>query len=360
MLTRFCAVLVLISVISLQFAIGQVNAPIIRTQVIQGGSIDDIQLFSTENIRTIDAFAENMSGEGFNRDIDNSGFFNLRYQADPDFEGVDIAIFETQESLFGPPSFVTIEIEVVRSIIEAYDDFISSNPAESIRIDVMDNDASSTGSMSIIGIDATFGGQFEIIGQTEISFTPDSAFRGIANATYIVVDDLGTTSSAHLFVKVGDDSIESENVVFVHVVHEPLLILLDSDGFELAPDAELLFGQLNQVSSFAYQYQANLFTEGIESFSLINNDGDTKEIEISLIKTIDNNSTLIDDNAYTVPGEVVVIDSEANDYRTNGVIIDHSDELLYVSGVFIYEPDESFQGVKEFFYTVDDLSLIHI
>jgi len=36
------------------------------------------------------------------------------------------------------------------------------------------------------------------------------------------------------------------------------------------------------------------------------------------------------------------------------VIIDHSDELIYISGVFVYEADNDFEGVKELFYTVHD------
>ena len=202
MLTRFCAVLVLILMTSLQSAIGQINAPIIRTQVVQGTSIDNIQLFSTENIRTIDAFSENMSGEGFNRDIDNAGFFKLRYQADPNFEGIDMAIFETQESLFGPPSFVTVEIEVVRSIIEAHDDFGMMDPQGIYQIEVLANDLSSSNGLEILEIEASFGGQFVIDGSNSISFTPDSSFVGLASASYIVGDSLGTTSSANAFIQV--------------------------------------------------------------------------------------------------------------------------------------------------------------
>ena len=354
MLTRFCAVLVLILMISLQSAIGQVNAPVIRTQVVQGTSIDNIQLFSTENIRTINAFSENMSGEGFNRDIDNAGLFNLRYQADPNFEGVDLAIFETQESLFGPPSYVTVEIEVVRSIVEAYDDFGMMDPQGIYQIEVLSNDQSSSGDLEILEIEASFGGQFVIDGSNSISFTPDSSFVGLASASYIVGDSLGTTSSANAFIQVMGVELSSGTIEYLHVVSDPLLIILEGNGYNLSPDSELLFGELTQLAPFAYEYTSDLFIEGIESFTLIDDEGHTKEIEISLVKTIDNNSVLVPDEAYTVPGEFVVIDALANDFRNNGVIIDHSDELIYISGVFVYEADNDFEGVKELFYTVHD------
>ena len=354
MLTRFCAVLVLILVISLQSATGQVNAPIIRTQVVQGTSIDNIELFSTENIRTIDAFSENMSGEGFNRNIDNSGYFNLRYQADPNFEGVDVAIFETQESLFGPPSYVTVEIEVVRSIVVANDDFGMMEPQGVYQIEVLSNDHSSSGDLEILKIEASSGGQFVIDGSNSISFTPDSSFVGLASASYIVVDNLGTTSSANAFIQVMGLELSSGTIEYLHVVSDPLLIILDGNGYSLSPDSELLFGELTQLAPFAYEYTSDLFIEGIESFALIDDEGHTKEIEISLVKTIDNNSVLVPDEAYTVPGEFVVIDALANDFRNNGVIIDHSDELIYISGVFVYEADNDFEGVKELFYTVHD------
>ena len=354
MLKRFCAVLVLILVISLQYAIGQVNAPIVRTQVVQGTSIDNIRLFSTENIRTIDAFAENMSGEGFNRDIDNSSYFNLRYQAAPNFEGIDLAIFETQESLFGPPSFVTVEIEVVRSIIDAHDDFGMMDPQGVYQLEVLSNDLSSSEDIEILGIEASFGGQFVIDAQNNISFTPDSSFVGLASASYIVGDPLGTTASANAFIQVMGNELISGAIDYLHVVSDPLLIILEGNGYSLSPDSELVFGELTQLAPFAFEYTSDLFIEGIESFTLIDDQGHTKEIEISLVKTIDNNSLLIPDEAYTVPGEVVVIDALANDYRNNGVIVDHSDELTYVSGIFVYEADENFQGVKEFYYTIHD------
>jgi len=354
MLKRFCTVLVLILVISLQSAIGQVNAPIIRTQVVQGTSINNIRLFSTENIRTIDAFAENMSGEGFNRDIDNSGYFNLRYQADPNFEGIDLAIFETQESLFGPPSFVTVEIEVVRSIIDAHDDFGMMDSQGVYQLEVLSNDLSSSEDLEILGIEASFGGQFVIDAQNNISFTPDSSFVGLASASYIVGDPLGTTASANAFIQVMGNELSSGAIDYLHVVSDPLLIILEGNGYSLSPDSELVFGEVTQLAPFAFEYTSELFIDGIESFTLIDDQGHTKEIEISLIKTIDNNSVLVPDEAYTVPGEFVVIDALANDFRNNGVIIDHSDELIYISGVFVYEADNDFEGVKELFYTVHD------
>ena len=354
MLTRFCEVLVLILMISLRSAIGQINAPVIRTQVVQGTSIDNIQLFSTENIKTIDAFSENMSGEGFNRDIDNSGFFNLRYETDSNFEGLDVAIFETQESLFGPPSFVTVEIEVVRSIIEAHDDFGMMDPQGVYQVEVLANDLSSSNDLEIIGIEASFGGQFVIDDSNSISFTPDSSFVGLASASYIVGDNLGTTASANVFIQVNGNELSSGTIDYLHLVTDPLLIILEGSGYSLSPDSELLFGELIQLAPFAFEYTSELFIEGNESFTLIDNQGNRKDIEITLVKTIDNNSLLIPDEAYTVPGEVVVIDALANDYRNNGVIVDHSDELTYVSGIFVYEADENFQGVKEFYYTIHD------
>lgn len=354
MLKRFCAILVLISCFSLQSAIGQVNAPIIRTKVVQGNSVNNIRLFSTENIRTVDAFSENMSGEGFNIDSDNSGFFNLRYQADADFEGVDLAIFETQESLFGPPSFVTVEIEVVRSIVEAHDDFGMVSPQEVMQLDVLANDETSTGSIEIIEVVASTGGEFVIDNETSIIYTPDSNFVGLASASYIVSDDLGTTAMANAFIQVMGSEVNSGAINYLHVVSDPLLIILEGDGYSLSPESELIFGQLDQLAPFAFEYTSELFVDGIESFTLIDDQGNTKDIEISLVKTIDNNSVLVDDQAYVVPGEFTVIDAVANDFRNNGVVIDHSDELFYVSGVFIYEADDDFEGVKELFYTVHD------
>ena len=354
MLKRFCATLVMILSFLLQSAICQVNAPIIRTKVVQGSSVDNIRLFSTQNIRTVDAFSENMSGEGFNVDNDNSGYFNLRYQADADFEGIDLAIFETQESLFGPPTFVTVEIEVVRSIVEAHDDFGMIDPQEVLTIEVLANDESSSESIEIIEIEASTGGVFTIEDGTRLLFTPDSSFVGLASASYIVGDGLGTTSMANAFVQVIGSEVNPETINYLHVVSDPLLIILEGNGYSLSPESNLLFGELNQLAPFAFEYNSELFVDGIESFTLVDDQGNIKNIEISLVKTVDNNSVLVDDQAYVVPGEFTVIDAVSNDFRNNGVIIDHSDELLYVSGVFIYEADDDFEGVKELFYTVHD------
>ncbi len=352
---RYVAFSVVFFMMAIANLLSQVNNPVNRIKVIQGTSVSNISLFSLNSISTVDAFSENMSGEGFNRDADNGNLYHLRYDADSDFEGIDIAVFETSEFLFGPKSYVTVEIEVVKSIIEANDDFGITSTSENLIVDLVSNDSHSEQDIVLNRIEASNGGSFITLDQSSIEFIPDSNFEGLASATYVVTDELGTSSSADIFIQVtSGKSTGAQDLSYLHVVSDPLLINIDNDGFALSPDADLLFGDLIQVGPVSFLYEATLFTEGIESFVLVNDNGDTKNIEITLVKTIDNQSVLKNDVAYTVPGKYVVIDALANDYRNNGVVVDYSDGLLYASGIFAYIPDNQFEGVKEFYYTIND------
>ena len=146
----------------------------------------------------------------------------------------------------------------MRSIIEAHDDFGMMDPQGVYQIDVLANDQSSSNGLEILGIEASFGGQFVIDGSNSISFTPDSSFVGLASASYIVADNLGTTASANAFIQVMGNQLSSGTIDYLHVVTDPLLIILEGSGYSLSPDSELLFGELTQLAPFAYEYTLSL------------------------------------------------------------------------------------------------------
>lgn len=335
----------------------QVNKPVIKATVLQGEEIQGVQLFSlVPNIGIIAPFTKDVTGGGFNAIIGQPNWLKLRYKAPEDFVGTDRAVFECSETLFGPKSYVTVEVQVVRSILKANADYRQMADNEStILIDVRANDESSTGTFEVIGSENVLGGQTEILSDGRIKFVASENFSGLASFNYLIRDDKGTTASGEVFVNIISNVLAStDTLYFTHVSSEDLIITLPSEGFALSEDYSVLFGTLENNSPYSLQYRPSTYSEGLEFFLLENPAGLKRFVEISLIKNLEIQDITVDDVAFTSKGQYVIIDALANDYNKNVTVVDYSPGLIYTSGIFTYLPDANFTGVKQFYYTVHD------
>ncbi len=350
---RLCVLFLIIGLFELH---AQVNAPVIRVQVQQGETLEGLELFSLDNIVTIDAFEANESGGGFTTVIEKPGRHRLRYTAQSDFEGIDIGVFECMESLFGPKTYVTLEIEVVRSLIEANDDFLQLGVEEIVvEFDPTTNDTSSVSPINVLKIENVFGGAVVLDHGNIVRFTPNKDFVGLASFSYIIIDQSGSTASASVYIIVKPDQISKVDTInLVHMASDPLLINLPISGLSVSESSVLSHGTISFNSAQSLIYTTDSYVGGYEEFTLKNDQGYSRTYRIELVQGQEIQSILVDDIAYTSRGQYVTIDARSNDYKNDGVVVDYSKDLIYSSGIFAYIPESEFEGVKEFYYTVHD------
>lgn len=354
-------VLHLVAFLSLFFYSGlsaQINPAIVATDILMDVEDESVQLFSYASIQPVDQF-DHAASSGFNA-VAGSNNFKLRYTPASGFTGVDRAVFECTESLFGPKSYITVEMHVSASIVTTANDYASvGTNGEPITISVLDNDYASLGELTLDRVEATTGG-IAIQNGNQITFTPANDFTGIAQFSYIATDENGESSASAVFVNVVPSLVvESDTIYLTQTASSPFGITMPTDGYALKGDSPL-FGALSEQSSFSFTYTPTLFSEGVELLEFENaQTGKKRFVEIQLINDKNVQLALRNDVAYTNKGQAVVINAGQNDYLQNGVVVDHSDELTYASGVFFYTPESQFEGVKQFYYTVHDGAQAH-
>ncbi len=346
-----------LSLIALSQVLAQVNPPLIEVTVKQGETVADLQLFSIGTIDVVEPFQGDIAGGGFTIDPFDANLKNLNYTASTDFAGNDRAVFACSESLFGPKTYVAVEINVVRSILVANADFAEISAGESeVIIDVLANDEYSENVIEVLGAELVRDGQVEVLGDGAIKFLANNDFEGITNFAYIVSDDLGTTADGVVTINRSlTTPAINETLRYTVSSGAQLSLSLPTSGFVLAEDSEVLFGALEGSSPFSFNYKPEPYATGVEVFTLVNDDlGLTRTIEIEIIKSLDAQQLVQDDEVYTSKGQYVLIDALSNDYSQNVAVIDYSPELNFGGGIFSYLPEDEFEGVKQFYYTIHD------
>ena len=335
----------------------QVNLPVQKVTLQQGNDLTNVELFSLSAISTIQPFSHDTQGGGFTAVAGRPGFFRLRYNAPTDYVGLDVAVFECTENITGKKSYVTVEVRIVKSILIAENDFATINPSEtSVEFNLTANDQSSTGDFAIVDIELVKNGKVDLLSDESVRFSTDENFEEVTFFNYIIRDDKGTTTAGVAYIDVRRNTPPVvDTLKLKHSSSQPLLINMSGGTFNISSDYVLSFGELKQLSPFSFIYETAIYDNGYEFFLLESTDTGLKRyVEIELIKDIEIEDIIVDDIAFTTPGQFVFIDALANDYKSDIVVVDYSPELIYTSGIFSYDAPVDFLGVKQFTYTVHD------
>ena len=98
---------------------------------------------------------------------------------------------------------VTITITPVNDPPTAFDDYVATDPATPLTIDVVKNDVDvDSDALTIASVDAPANGTVEIV-DNKLVYTPGAGFTGVDVFAYTVTDPSNTSSSASVHVGVG-------------------------------------------------------------------------------------------------------------------------------------------------------------
>lgn len=279
------------------------------------------------------------------------------YTPDADFVGLDTAIVEMR---FGQPVFLAriyyleFVFEVVPSIVSSEKDYftVEMNSLDN-ELNVLANDQSTAGSVSIQNIPARMAGQFNIA-QDQLLFSPKPDFTGLTYGYYTVCDSVGTceVEIAHILVKDPAANTESDTVELNTAITRPLTeFLKDPNHVVLTPPANGSLEFINGTDAFRYvpgsSAGADAFTLG-NGFSSVHYTIDVLEHVV--------NSFAMNDYYSVLPNDRISFDVRSND-RTDNFLIDSYTQpshgtLVRNGQSFEYHADSLYEGVVTFEYTV--------
>ncbi len=261
---------------------------------------------------------------------------------------------------FWETKFMALDVHIVESVVIPQKDYISVvvNTENNI-FDVVANDSTSAGGLEITHLALVNNGDAEIASDHSISFTPTPDFLGMAYINYVACDSIGTCASGQVSVCVVDPDIEpdSDTVKYSTSKNTALTVLLPGSDFDVNIDP--LHGTVDSVGNDVVLYTPDEDFSGQDTFQLMNPEGVTRTVVVTVIYVPDQNGFAIDDYVYTSRNNAISFNVFDNDLTDNFPIDDYFDpagELVYLGdGEFHYTPEDDFEGLVKFNYTICDV-----
>ncbi len=308
---------------------------------------------------------------GPNPNFGNFGNNILVYQPDVDFQGID----SIQMNYWAFDNSVVqlthkiIEIRVSASVVQAEDDFVTTNINTPVTIDVLGNDYSSTGAIDLTSIMVVNNGTAVVNpDNVSIDFTPNPGYEGMAQFNYTTCDSLGTCDAAVVTVFVQNDNVATNDTVYLTTPkNTPISVLVPlQQGYLIGYNPD--HGAVNYANAGTLEYTPDLDYVGMDNFTVVYNTIDPNAptsaltVMITVFDAPDPNTFAFDDYAFTAIGESVDVDVTLNDFGdplfVNPNLLEQPafGTVTYLGdGVFSYDPEDYEGGVVKFRYKVSTL-----
>ncbi len=256
------------------------------------------------------------------------------------------------------PSLRIVRVNVLPSKVIAKRDYATTFTDESIDLDVLTNDFSSSGELSLKNILLVNNGEASISnGGQSVAFTPNPGFQGIAHLNYVACDQYGSCDQATVSVNVLDEASQRPDTIEIFTKKNRSQIVLIPEDFDLAQSPEN--GVYTEQTDIP-EYQPNQDFVGSD-FLIFAKGNMAKVIKVTVLDVVDN-TFAFDDEVNTSPYEPVEFNILDNDYyeQASGCLSFVQPEFGRVekgglpNGTMTYYPPEDFQGVDQFTYTIQD------
>ena len=302
---------------------------------------------------------------------------SFAYIPNLDFNGTDSFRYKAYDgNLNSNVVMVTITVNPVDDVPEALDDSVETLEDTSVDIEVLENDTGE-GDVPIIMVitDPPEYGTAVVEGN-QIQYTSNAGFYGTDVFTYTVTDADGDSSTATVTVIVvavnyppiaGDDAFGvDEDVVLSVDVPGVLVNDSDSDGDPLTAvlASGTGSGNLTLNAGGSFTYEPNLDFNGTDTFTYKSTDGssDSNTATVTItVNLVDDVPVAVDDSV-TIENDIPVnIDVLGNDTGLGDAPINVTvvSQPMYGSVIVVgdqvqYTPNEDFNGIDSFIYTVTD------
>ena len=325
----------------------------IEAKILQGSTYE-FDFFSTKPIDIIEE--ENIAnGNSHWEEISLNLEYKFIYQSDPDFIGESTFVVERTSVEDRTLNIYTqVRVKVVPSLLEAMHDIAVIAPGgDEVTIDVLANDIPGSGSTSLISFDLVTNGSASVV-DDKIVFTKAIGFSGQTSFNYLIQDDSGYKSNGVITVEVMDESLAGKTLNYTTSSLSSVDIILDDPSYSLEEGVILSKGSLSNGDINYKVYQPNILSSGIETFDLVNGQGDRVTIHIEILDGNDQGLLVRDDVYYTGIGSTISFNPRENDYSQDGVVLTYSEELFFDGENFTFTPEPDFSGVVNASYTILD------
>jgi len=245
------------------------------------------------------------------------------------------------------PHYTTLHYRIKSSKIDLKDDYALANSGNSVLIDVLSNDSSSDGALTIERLGLVEGGTAVIV-NNNIEFSID-ADADLAYVRYFVSDSTGNIEGGKLYVQTQDDDLVETRELFVDN-QSSINLHLNSTDFDLLGSAQN--GSVS-VSGHVAVYNPNLNFSGLETLVFTSPIGGEITYNITVVDKDFNNSFVQDDQVFVITNGSIDFNVFDNDFRSDFNVVDYSSELTYNgNGEFSYSPAADFTGDLSFYYKI--------
>lgn len=248
-------------------------------------------------------------------------------------------------------------ITVGPSVVTANNDYASGLMDQSINIDVLANDQSTFGNLSVTAITVSTNGSATISGNGTVDFVPFSSFRGIATFSYTTCDLLGVCDDATVAITVLDPNPSSDTLHVQVPKNGAQVILIDNQGFPLTTAPAN--GTLGTASPLIYTPNNNYI--GLDEIQWTTTQGGVYYSKVVYIEVLDINAAnqfAVDDEAFISKNTVAYLDVLSNDVQGNllsGFAITGSPthgSASIQNGLIVYTPNANYAGSDQLTYRV--------
>lgn len=310
--------------------------------------------FTTFPIATIKTFP-NHGSAWFVNGV-KSGNVTLAYLADNTYMGHDTVILEYYPNVPGlnPPKYLAFDFKVQNSILTPHDDYADVAVGSSVTFDVVYNDITSGG--GTITLDAIVPlsrhGQATASG-SNIIFTPDPGFSGIAQIQYLVCDDKNTCEVGSAFVSVIGTPI-NDTLQVQTPKNTPTHIFVGMGGGATISQNPTK-GSIQFTGADLLLYTPNSNATGNDVVALTKN-GVVRRFEIKIFNSSSPNRFAIDDYVYTTMNNPVTFNVLTNDIgnynvlNPNSITVNKGTLVFQGNNTFLYIPPNNYSGAATFKY----------
>ena len=241
--------------------------------------------------------------------------YELHYTPDSGYIGLDTLNTNFWTSP-GNISHSLHYINVILSKVTAESDYAVTDESVPVEVNVLANDFSSEGTLTLEGIPNVANGFSFIIPDSTIYFQPDPGFIGFASLNYAVCDPLGTCDIGTLTISVTDGNpLNGNDSVYVNtLVNTPLALPLSHLGYEIVDDPDN--GSINFISGGVIEYTPDQDFVGNDDFLLKKlYDGVYyyRHFFVEVLQHQNTNKVAFDDFAFTAINTAIDVNVTNND-----------------------------------------------
>ncbi|MCF8236715.1 MAG: cadherin-like domain-containing protein [Saprospiraceae bacterium] len=288
----------------------------------------------------------------------SGGLKKILYSPVNSFIGRDTLLIEYYPKLNSSQEYMGFAFLVAPSIVVANNDFVTTDMNTPITIDVLSNDESNAGGLTISSVNVNRYGT-TTISNGQIDFTPETGFTGLAQISYTCCDSEDICATGIVNIHVLPPNLAVSDTIQIQLpINSPKDIMLQVNGYDnlaVAPSN----GDVEDLTNDVVTYTPHLNYTGNDQFTVTRDDNGTtysRTVEVTVFNALAPKRHAIDDIVYTHKGEPVTFNVLTNDIGAFTVLypqyiqVNNGTITYEGNGQFTYTPTSYFEGKITFTY----------